>query len=97
MDYLVDKELVRWCSGNAKSQLEPVIEHLVGRQGQLRGAQVHTVQLSDRKGWILAPPFPRPHLKAGSGSESVCGWSSLCSCGLLKVSGGLFLSLFLYL
>ena len=31
------------CSGNAKSWLEPVIEHLVGGQGQPRGAQVHAV------------------------------------------------------
>ena len=27
------------CSGNAKSWLEAVIEHLMGRQGQPRGAQ----------------------------------------------------------
>jgi len=26
-----------------------VIEHLVGRQGQPRGAQVHAMELSDRK------------------------------------------------
>jgi len=31
------------CGGNAESQLEAVIEHLVGRQGQPRGAQVHAV------------------------------------------------------
>jgi len=49
------------CSRNAKSQLEAVIEHLVGRQGQPREAQVCAMYLSDYKGWILAPPLPRPH------------------------------------
>jgi len=39
------------CSGSAKSQLEAVIEHLVGRQGQPRGSQVHAMYLSDWKGW----------------------------------------------
>jgi len=34
-----------------KSGLELVIEHLVGRQGQPRGAQVHAMLLSDEKGW----------------------------------------------
>ena len=34
------------CSGNAKSWLETVIKHLVGRQGQPRGAQVHSMQCS---------------------------------------------------
>ena len=29
------------CNRNAESQLEPVMEHLVGRQSQRRGAQVH--------------------------------------------------------
>lgn len=38
-----DKMILRsqWCSRNAKSQPEAVIEYLVGRQGQPRGAQVH--------------------------------------------------------
>jgi len=49
------------CNGNAKSWLEPVIEHLVGRQGQPRGAQVHAVHLSDRKGWSQDPPLSRLH------------------------------------
>ena len=39
------------CSGNVKSWFEPVIEHLLGRQGQLRGDQVHAMHLSDWKGW----------------------------------------------
>ena len=47
------------CSGNAKSQPEAVIEHLVGRQGQPRGAQVHTM------------PLPRPHLRVGSGGNAI--------------------------
>ena len=46
------------CHGNAKSQLQTVIEHLVGRQGQLRGAQLHAVHLSDWKGWSQDPAFP---------------------------------------
>jgi len=33
--------VVKWrCSGNAESRLETVIEHLVGGQGQPRGAQL---------------------------------------------------------
>ena len=41
------KKDVAICSGNVKSQLETVIEHLVGGQGQPRGAQVEAAQLSD--------------------------------------------------
>ena len=37
------------CSGNAKSWPEMVIEHLVEKQGQPSGAQVHTMHLSDWK------------------------------------------------
>jgi len=59
------------CSLNAKSQLEPVIEHLVGRQGQPRGAQVHAMYLSDWKGWSQDPLLPRPHVKAGSGGKGI--------------------------
>ena len=35
------------CSRNAKSQPEAVIEHLVGRQGQPKGAQVQAMHLID--------------------------------------------------
>ena len=38
------------CSTNAKSQPEPVIEHLVGRQAKTRGDQLHAMHLSDCKG-----------------------------------------------
>jgi len=38
------------CSGNVNSWLEPVIENLVGRQGQPRGVQMQAMLLSDRKG-----------------------------------------------
>jgi len=48
-----------------------VIEHLVGRQGQPRGAQVHAVYLSDWEGWSEDPPLPRPHLRAGSGGKGI--------------------------
>jgi len=37
------------CSSKAKSWLEAVIEHLVGRQGQPRRAQLHAMHLSDGK------------------------------------------------
>ena len=58
-----------WRSGNAKSQLETVIEHLVGRQGQPREAQVRAMHLGGQKGWILVPLLPRLHLRVGSGGE----------------------------
>jgi len=40
-----------------------VIEHLVERQGQLRGGQLHAVHLSDQNEWSQDPPLPRPHLR----------------------------------
>ena len=48
-----------------------MIEHLVGRQGQPRGAQVHAMYLSDQKGWSQDPLLPRPHLRVGSGGEDI--------------------------
>jgi len=48
-----------------------VIEHLVGRQGQPNGAQVHAMYLSDWEGWRLDPSLPRPHLRFGSGDEGI--------------------------
>lgn len=48
-----------------------MIEHLVGRQGQPRGAQVCAMQLSDQKGWSQDPPLPSSHLRVGSGAEGV--------------------------
>ena len=64
-------QLLPMCSENAKSQLEAVIEHLVERQGQPRGAQLYAIHLSDQKGWSQDPPLPRPHLRVGSGSKDV--------------------------
>jgi len=66
------------CSRNAESQLEAVIEHLVGGQGQPRGAQVQAMYLSDWKGWCQDPAPPRPHLRAGSGSEGILDEISVC-------------------
>jgi len=43
----------------------------VRRQGQPRGTQVHTMLLSDWKGWSQDPPLPRTHLRVGSGGEGV--------------------------
>ena len=59
------------CSGNAESQLEAMIEHLVGRQGQPSGAQVHAMYLCDWKGWSQVSPLPRPCLRAGSGGKGI--------------------------
>lgn len=46
------------CRENAKSWLETVIEHLVVREDEPRGTQVHTMHLSDQKGW--SQEFLRP-------------------------------------
>ena len=43
----------------------------MGRQGQTKGAQVHAMFLSDQKGCSQDPPFPRPHLRVGSGVENI--------------------------
>ena len=59
------------CSRNAKSQSETLIEHLVGRQGQPRGAQVHAMNLSDQKGRSKDPPLPRPYLRVCNGGEGI--------------------------
>ena len=50
---------------------ETVIEHLVGRQGQPRGAQVHEMFLSDQMRWSQDAPLPRPHLRVGSGGRGI--------------------------
>jgi len=47
------------------------MKHLVGRQCQTRGAQVHAMYLSDWKGQSQDPPLPRPHLRVGSGSNGI--------------------------
>jgi len=47
------------------------MEHLVGRQSQPRGAQVHAIQLNGQEGWSQDPPLLRPHLWVGSGGEGV--------------------------
>ena len=52
-------------------RLETMTEHLVGRQGQPRGAQVNAMNLSDQKLWSQDPPLPSPHLRVGSGGEGV--------------------------
>ena len=59
------------CSRSAKSWPETVAEHLVGRQGQGRRAEVHAVQLSDWKGWSQDPLLPKSHLRFGSGGKSI--------------------------
>jgi len=47
------------------------MEHLVGRKGQPRGAQVQAMYLSDWKGWSQDPPLPRPHLRVSNGGEGI--------------------------
>ena len=87
--------LLNTCRGNAKTGLETMIKHLVGGQGQPRGAQVHPICLSDGKGWSQDPPLPSPHLRAGSGGDGI----SLEIPASLRPSKGkwLFLSSFLCL
>ena len=82
------------CSTNAESQLEPVIEHLVGRYGQPRGAQMHALPLSDWKVWSQDSPIPRPQLRVGSGGKGV---SLEISVYLGSSKGKQFLLLFLCL
>jgi len=55
------------CSGNAKSRLEAVIEHLLGRPDQQ--CTCHAMHLSDWKGWSQDALLPRPHVRVGSGGE----------------------------
>ena len=74
------------CSENGESRPEAVIEHLVGRQGQPRGAQVHIMHLNDWNGWSQDPLLPSPHLQVGSGGEGISCWRSLPTWGLSKVS-----------
>ena len=61
----------RITQSNHQSQPEPVMEHLVGRQGQPKGAQLHAMYLSDWKGRSQDPPLPRLHLRVGSGGEGI--------------------------
>ena len=60
-----------YCGKNAKLWLEAVTEHLVGRQGQPRGAQVQTMYLSDCTWWSQDPSLSRPHLRVGSGVKGI--------------------------
>jgi len=55
------------CSLTSRCQKQPVIEYLVRRQGQTRGAQVYAVHLSGQMGWSQDPSLPRPHLRVGRG------------------------------
>ena len=49
-----------------------MIEHLVGRQGQPRGAQLHAMQCIERpEGLSQDASLPSPHLRAGSGGEGI--------------------------
>ena len=59
------------CSRNVKSWPETVLEYLVRRQSQSRGAQVHSMNLSDWKGWSEDQLLFRPHLRVGSRGEGI--------------------------
>lgn len=63
------KSQVQFCSENTESWLEEVIEHLVGRQSQPKGFQVHAVQLSGHKGRRQDLPLPRHYLRVGRREE----------------------------
>jgi len=58
-------------SGNAKLKPETVIEHLVGRQGQPRGAQLCVMCMSDQKGRSQDLPLSRPRLSVRSGGKGI--------------------------
>jgi len=64
-------ELLEKCNVSANSRPEPVIEHLVGRLGPPRGAQVQAVHMSDWKGWSQDPVLPRTHLRVSSGGKGI--------------------------
>ena len=85
-----------YCSGNTDLCLEAVIEHLVGRQGQPKGAQVHAVHMIEYKG---CPPLPRPHLRVGSGDERIL-YGDPCLpkglTGLSKISISLYFCTYCY-
>ena len=69
-NFSISKKLLCFCSGNMKSWLETVIEHLVRRMDQPRGARVCIViHLSYQKGWSQDPPLPRLYLRVGNGGE----------------------------
>jgi len=72
--------LLHGCSGKAKSQLEAVIGHLVGRQGS-SGACIEG-----------STPHLRPHLRVGSGGKAIL-LEILHAWGLPRVSS--FFPLFL--
>ena len=59
------------CSGNTKSQPEPVIKHLVGRQGQPMGAKVRAIHLIDHKLWSQDPTLSSLHLTVGNGGKGI--------------------------
>ena len=43
----------------------------MGRQGQLKGAQLHAMHLSDWKAWSQDPPLPRALLRVGSAGKGI--------------------------
>jgi len=52
------------CMGTVESRPEPLIDHLRRALSQPQGHRWTQFHLSDRKGWSLAAPPPRPHLRA---------------------------------
>ena len=73
------------CSRNANSQLNPVFEHLVGRQNPPMGAQMRSVCLSDQKGWSQDLALPRPSYGLVMEATVFC-WRFLPTWALLNVS-----------
>jgi len=75
-NYMSLKVSLCCCSGNAKSQLEPVIEHLVGRPSQPMGAQVYEVLDPDStpsqtsfKGWQGRQKYLGAYLRSSEGKQ----------------------------
>jgi len=82
----------RCCNWNAKSWLEAVIEHLVGRQGEPRGMQCPWVT---GRGGARITPFP--DLVEGLALEArIPCWRSLPTRGLLRVRRFMFVCVFLF-
>lgn len=61
------------------SHSELVIEHLVERQNQPRGAQVDAMHLSVRKGPSQDPPLPSLLLRVGSRGKGILLKIPLCT------------------
>ena len=65
---------LRLCMGTVESRPEPLIDHLKRVLSQPQGHRWMQFHLSDWAGWSLAPPPPRPHLRADSQGGRISIW-----------------------